>query len=73
MRVILRTEPIWAQCFCFTVETLPVLITMLREGTGPGTTVTCGKAITDEVDAMGFKWEWNGKSSKLISFAWSGP
>ena len=32
-----------------------------------------GKAITDEVDAMGFKWEWNGRSSKHIPFDWSGP
>jgi len=29
--------------------------------TGPGTVATWGKAITDEVDAMGFKWEWNGR------------
>jgi hypothetical protein len=41
--------------------------------TGPGTTATWGKAIMDEVDAMGFKWEWNGKSSKHILFDWSGP
>ena len=41
--------------------------------TGPGTTATWGKAITDEVDAMGFKWEWNGRSSKHIPFDWSGP
>jgi hypothetical protein len=41
--------------------------------TGPGTTTTWGKAITDEVDAMGFKWDWNGKSSKHIPFDWSGP
>ncbi len=41
--------------------------------TGPGTTATGGKAITDEVDAMGFKWEWNGRSSKHIPFDWSGP
>lgn len=40
---------------------------------GPGTTATWGKAITNEVDAMGFKWEWNGRSSKHISFDWSGP
>jgi hypothetical protein len=32
-----------------------------------------GKAITDEVDAMGFRWEWNGRSSKHIPFDWSGP
>jgi hypothetical protein len=40
---------------------------------GPGTTATWGKAIADEVDAMGFKWEWNGGSSKHIPFDWSGP
>ena len=40
---------------------------------GPGTTATWGKAITDEVDAMGFKWEWNGRSSKHIPFDRSGP
>jgi hypothetical protein len=32
-----------------------------------------GKAITNEVDAMGFKWEWNGRSSKHIPFDWIGP
>jgi hypothetical protein len=37
---------------------------------GPGTTATWGKAITDEVDATGFKWEWNGRSSKHIPFDW---
>jgi hypothetical protein len=41
--------------------------------TGPGTTATWGKAITDEVNALGFKWEWNGRSSKHIPFDWSGP
>jgi hypothetical protein len=40
---------------------------------GPGTTATWGKAITNEVNAMGFKWEWNGRSSKHIPFDWSGP
>jgi hypothetical protein len=42
-------------------------------GTGPGTVATWGKAIANEVDAMGFKWEWNGRSSKHIPFDWSGP
>jgi hypothetical protein len=41
--------------------------------TGPGTTATWGKAITDEVNAFGFRWEWNGRSSKHIPFDWSGP
>jgi hypothetical protein len=40
---------------------------------GPGTVATWGKAIADEVDAMGFKWEWNNRSSKHIPFDWSGP
>lgn len=41
--------------------------------TGPGTVATWGRAIANEVDAMGFKWEWNGRSSKHIPFNWSGP
>jgi hypothetical protein len=43
---------------------------------GPGTSgavATWGTAITDEVDAMGFKWERKGRSSKHIPFNWSGP
>jgi hypothetical protein len=43
---------------------------------GPGTAgavVTWGKAIANEVDGMGFKWEWNGRSSKHIPFDWDGP
>jgi hypothetical protein len=40
---------------------------------GPGAVATWGKAVTDEVDAMGFKWEWNGRSSKYIPFDWSSP
>ena len=41
--------------------------------TGPGTVATWGKAIANEVNAMGFKWEWNGRSSKHIPFDWNGP
>lgn len=41
--------------------------------TGPGTVATWGRAITNEVDALTFKWEWNGRSSKHIPFVWSGP
>lgn len=41
--------------------------------TGPGTVATWGRALADEVDAMGFKWEWNGRSSKHIPFDWAGP
>ena len=40
---------------------------------GPGTTATWGQAIVNEVNAMGFKWEWNGRSSKYIPFDWKGP
>jgi hypothetical protein len=39
---------------------------------GPGT-ATWGRAVADEVDAMGFKWEWKGRSSKHIPFDCSGP
>jgi len=41
--------------------------------TGPGTVATWGRAVANEVDAMGFKWEWKGRSSKHIPFDWSGP
>jgi hypothetical protein len=40
---------------------------------GPGTVATWGRAVTNEVDALGFKWEWNYRSSKHIPFDWSGP
>jgi hypothetical protein len=40
---------------------------------GPGGVATWGKAVTDTVDAMGYKWERNGNSSKHIPFDWSGP
>jgi hypothetical protein len=38
-----------------------------------GAVATWGTAVTDQVDAMGFKWEWNDRSSKHIPFDWSGP
>jgi hypothetical protein len=41
--------------------------------TGQGTVATWGRALANEVDAMGFKWEWNGRSSKHIPFDWTGP
>ncbi len=41
--------------------------------TGPGTVATWGRAVADEVDAMGFKWDWKGRSSKHIPFDWAGP
>ncbi len=40
---------------------------------GPGAVATWGKATADKVNAMGFKWEWAGRSSKHIPFDWSGP
>jgi hypothetical protein len=41
--------------------------------TGPGTVATWGRASANEVDAMGFKFDWKGRSSKHIPFDWSGP
>jgi hypothetical protein len=41
--------------------------------TGPGTVATWGTTIANEVNAMGFKWERTGRSSKHIPFDWSGP
>jgi hypothetical protein len=41
--------------------------------TGPGTVATWGKALANEVDAMGFKFDWKGRSSKHIPFDWTGP
>lgn len=41
--------------------------------TGPGTVATWGRAMANEVDAMGFKWDWKGRSSKHIPFDWAGP
>ena len=41
--------------------------------TGPGQVGTQGKATADAVDAFTFKWEHHGKSSKHITFDWSGP
>jgi hypothetical protein len=40
---------------------------------GPGGVATWGKATADEVDALGFKWDWAGRSSKHIAFDWKGP
>ena len=43
-------------------------------GPGPaGAVATWGTAVSDEVDAMGFKWERKGRSSKHIPFDWNGP
>jgi hypothetical protein len=40
---------------------------------GPGTVATWGKATADRAEGFGFKWEWDGKSSKHIPFDWRGP
>ena len=41
---------------------------------GPsGTVATWGRATADRAEGFGFKWEWDGKSSKHIPFEWSGP
>jgi hypothetical protein len=40
---------------------------------GPGAIATCGRAVTDIVDAKPYKWERKGNSSKHIPFNWSGP
>lgn len=40
---------------------------------GPGGVATWGRATADRVEAFGFEWEWDGRSSKHIPFDWSGP
>lgn len=40
---------------------------------GPGGVATWGTGTKDKVDAMGFKWDRAGESSKHIPFDWSGP
>jgi hypothetical protein len=40
---------------------------------GPGQVATWGKATTHRVEALGLRWEADGKSSKHIPFDWSGP
>ena len=40
---------------------------------GPGQVATWGKATTDRADGFGFKWEWDGRSSKHFPFDWEGP
>jgi hypothetical protein len=40
---------------------------------GPGAVATWGRVVTDTVDAMPYKWERKGNSSKHIPFDWSGP
>jgi hypothetical protein len=38
-----------------------------------GAVATWGMSTADQADAMGFKWERKGQSSKHIPFEWSGP
>ena len=40
---------------------------------GPGQVATWGTATVNHVDGFGFKWEWDGRSSKHFPFDWSGP
>ncbi len=40
---------------------------------GPGTVATWGRAIADRAEGFGFRWEWDGRSSKHIPFDWTGP
>lgn len=41
--------------------------------TGPGQLATWGRTLANRVDAYGFTWDWEGRSSKHITFDWSGP
>lgn len=40
---------------------------------GPGQVATWGRATADKVDALGFKFDWAGRSSKHFPFDWNGP
>jgi hypothetical protein len=40
---------------------------------GPGQIATWGRATADRADGFGFKWEWDGRSSKHFPFEWQGP
>jgi hypothetical protein len=40
---------------------------------GPGQVATWGTATTNQADGFGFKWEWDGRSSKHFPFDWEGP
>jgi hypothetical protein len=40
---------------------------------GPGAVATWGISTADQADAMGFKWQRKGQSSKHLHFEWSGP
>lgn len=51
----------------------PQMVNLPGSETGPGQIGTQGKATSDEVDAFVFDWKHEGKSSKHITFNWSGP
>jgi hypothetical protein len=40
---------------------------------GPGQIATWGVATTDRAEGFGFKWDWDGRSSKHFPFDWQGP
>ncbi len=40
---------------------------------GPGQVATWGKATANRADGLGFRWEWDGRSSKHFPFDWEGP
>jgi hypothetical protein len=40
---------------------------------GPGQVATWRRATTDRAEGFGFKWEWDGRSSKHFPFDWEGP
>ncbi|MDP9255185.1 MAG: DUF1326 domain-containing protein [Actinomycetota bacterium] len=40
---------------------------------GPGQVATWGRATADRAEGFGFKWEWDGRSSKHFPFEWAGP
>lgn len=40
---------------------------------GPGTVATWATATANRAEGFGFKWQWDGKSSKHIPFNWRGP
>lgn len=41
--------------------------------TGPGQVATWGRSLADKADAFGFSWDRQGRSSKHITFDWTGP
>ena len=49
------------------------MVTCASGSVGPGQVATWGTATSDRVDAFGFKWEWDGRSSKHFPFDWEGP